>query len=321
MSVDPLSGGGAAALARAEARARAAIDDLFLSNEARLPDRVRSGSAAMLRAGIESIEAALRRGAAMPDGPRTAYRTLEQAGLLRDPALIEELVAEAARDWLEERLAPEQDAGRHGLVARLAGHSDPAIAAAARSFAEVRLRARSVRQLLPLPHPLHRRLAWLVAAAIRGDGENASLTAAVSTLVTEDPPATAAARLAGALDRQVMPIGPLLADALRDRSTALFVAILARAARLDYGQARMVLLEPAETMLWVALRSAGLNRGEMATIGAILAHADPRRDLDLLADGLDRVVTASSDEVEQALAPLRLPAEFRAAVRALEAAR
>jgi hypothetical protein len=317
MSVEPLAGGGAAALARAEARARAAIDDLFLAEEARLPDRVRTAAAAMLRACVDGIEAALRRDRATG----TAFRTLERAGLLRDPSLIEELVGEAARDWLEERLSPEQDAGRHGLVTRLTEDGDLAVGAAAASFAEAQLRARAKRPLVALPRMLHERLSWLVAAALRGEMEEADLTGAAAALLAEEPLSGAAARLAAALERRSSRVGPLLADALRDRSTALFVAILASAARLDYAQARMVLLEPAETMLWVALRSAGLNRGEMATIGAMLADADPRRDLDVLADTLDRVVALPSAMVEQALAPLRLPAAFRDAVRALEAAR
>lgn len=315
MSVD-LPDGGATALARAEARTRAVMDDLFLPDEARLPDRVRTAAASMLRTAVESIETALRRATGMADAAGTAYPMLGRAGVLRDAALVEELVGEAAREWLEERLLPGAEAGEQGLTARLLDDADPDVRAATAKVVEGKGQVR-------LPADIHRWLAWRVAAALRGSGDantEAQLALAASSLEAGESGAQAAERLIEMLERRSRRSGSLLADALRDRSTVLFVAMLARAVRLDYGQARMLLVEPTEPMLWVALRSAGLRRGKMAEIGAILAEADPRRDLHGLADALDAVTALSAEAVERLLDPLRLPAGFRHAIRALEAA-
>lgn len=315
MSVD-LPDGGATALARAEARARAAMDDLFLPDEARLPDRVRIAAAAMLRTAVGSLETALRQAAGMADAGGNAYPLLDRAGVLRDAALVEELVGEASREWLEERLLPGAEAGQQGLTARLLDDADPDVRAATVSMVGSKGQAR-------LPVKMHRWLAWRVAAALRGQSDaitEARLADAVWSLEPGESGAQAAGRLVEAVERRTPRSGGLLTDALRDRSTVLFVATLARAARLDYGQARMLLVEPTEPMLWVALRSAGLGRGEMAEIGAMLAEADPRRDLDGLADALDAAMAFSAEAVERLLDPLRLPAAFRQAIRALEAA-
>jgi len=339
MSVDSLSGGGEAALARADARARAAVEDLFLPDEARLGDRIRTVSMAMLRACVDAAEAAVRtevarhareageeataQAALVPAGD--AFGVLDAAGLLRNAELIEEIVAEAARDWLEERLLPEPDAGQRGLLMRLTGDPDAQVREAVSTFATVHLRARAALPLVGLPVPLQQHMLWQVAAAVRTDLPRSPvsdeiLARAVASLAAaagEEPLRQAAGQLAERIDGRPGSRGALLADVLRDRSPALFSAVLARWASLDYEQARMLLLQPSETLLWVALRSAGLTRAEMAEVATLLSDADPRRDLDLLADALDKAAALSIAAAEQALLPLRLHPRLRAAVRAL----
>jgi hypothetical protein len=52
-----------------------------------------------------------------------------------------------------------------------------------------------------------------------------------------------------------------------------------------------------------------------------MTDADSRRDLEAFADQLDAILAIEPDEAREALAQLKLPADFRAAIEALERAR
>jgi hypothetical protein len=73
--------------------------------------------------------------------------------------------------------------------------------------------------------------------------------------------------------------------------------------------------------LWVALRALALPREAIARVGVALCEADPRRDVEAFAEQLDAIMAIATDDARAALAGLRLPGDFRAAIAALEGGR
>lgn len=341
-----------AAYARIDARLGQAIGDVFLADEARLSDRTRAAVHAVLTGVVASAEAQVRRYAArlfaareaaaqankLLAGPPVIDR-LRAAGLLRDPALMEELIARVELDLLAQALPPVADAtGRPGLLARLADSPDGVAASAALALlvAENRRRAgldASVPIRSDLPAELQQRLLWWVAAAVReqspepdgmADRDRALTEATLRSLSAHDGgdrPEAAAERLAGAIDASPDELGPMLIDALGDRRLTLFVALLARAAVLDGEQVRRLTVDPDMDLLVLLLHAVGLDHAAIARIGVALAEADGRRDLERLADAIDWAATHTRAVAQAALAPLALGPDFRAAARALARAR
>lgn len=344
MSVDPdqdpaPAGDGAARLlaragaadARASALLAGTTADLFVPPEARLDDRTRAALQATLAALVGAVERSLRgllSSAALAPGP--ALPRLAAAGLTRDPALMRELIARARLDGLAAALPPAgaDDPDRASLLPRLSEHADPAIgtAAAALLAADNRRGAGTAETATQteLPAELHYRLVWWVAAALRGDDatlDAALADAAFRTLARHDEgdrPEAAALRLAARLDAAPDTLAAVLVEALGDRRPALFAALIAQALRVPFEAAREIVADAAGDRLWLALRALDLPRDTIARIGLALGEADPRRDLDALADGLDAVETIPVETARAALAPLSLPDEFRAALAALE---
>lgn len=283
----------------------------------------------------ESAERILR-------GHDDVVQRLSRAGLLRDRMLMDELLAQVRCDLIAESLptavgGPDQPS----LLIRLADVADGVVAAAARSLllAESQRRA-AVDQngVAPgsLPAERHHQLVWWVAASIReahvamvGEDpaiDRAIVEAAQRSLAAHDEGQRAeslAMRLAAAIDARAEEVGELLIDALGDRRLLLFMAVLGRAADLDFPGARAIVLEPEGDRLWLALRAVDLDRSTIARIALALADADPRRDIETFADDLDAIAAMPVDAARSALAPLTLHHDLRLAIDALarEAAR
>ena len=326
----------AQARALADARLLGAMDDFFLPGDARLDEQTRVALARLLNDTIGAIEAELRRqaarllaargGTAAAEGLLTggpAAERLTRAGLLRDEALMEALIARVRHDLIAAALpigsADGPASEEASLLVRLAAVPDRVVAKAARAM----LVADS-RGALTLAAELQHRLVWWVAAAIRPaadpDADRAIAEAAVRSLGAHDEGEggdAVAMRLAAAVDARPDELAPLLLEALGDRRLSLFVAVLAHAVGLDFGQAQALVLEPEGERLWLALRAAQLDRPTIARIALTLSDADPRRDIEAFADELDRIAGVEPAEARLALAPETLAPDFRAAIRAL----
>lgn len=342
----------AAAIPRADWRLMVAIDDFFLPEEARLDDRTRSALAAAIAGMTGAVEAALRQHAArllaargepelataLVGDHQPVLDRLVSAGLMRDSDIMRELIGRVRADVLGEALpvqAPDEP-DRPSLLARLAQSPDSVISSSAMAM----LNAESRRRAAPpgeaqgwsdLPAELHHRLVWWVAAALRerhsgqaGDNvvllDRALAEASLRQVGAHDEGdrvEAAAIRLAGAIDAHADELATLLVETLADRRLPLFIALIAHALGLDYGEAREILLDPAGDQLWPVLRALELDRTAIARIGLALTEADPRRDLEAFADRLDAIAELPSANARIALAPLLLHPDYRAAMRSL----
>lgn len=316
----------------------AKIDDLFLPDAARLSDRTRAGVRRLLAGTVAAVEGELRgRLARTSDGVRNDPPVLPRliaAGLLRDPELAGDLIARVELDRLFDIVPPIViEPGRPSLLVRWTGSSDPAVASASRALLVADSRRRDAAEGLEpfgveLRVTLYRRLVWQVAAAIREQDEEADrpvardqeLADAAMRVLGEseerDGSEAAAAQLADAVDAASDALGPLLLEAVADRRATLFTALLARAVGSDHEQVRGAVIDSEGDRLAFLLHAAGVDRDTICAIGVALAAADPRRDLDKLADAAERA-TARDRDAPLPFATLPSDAEFRAAVRLL----
>jgi hypothetical protein len=348
----PLLARATAAETRVHHELAVAIDDFFLPDAARLDERTRTSLALLLRALIDTVETDIREQGAQLLGSRGesrlaaailrtevgVFERLFDSGLLRDSALMAELMARVRQDAIAVALpmnAPD-DPERPSLVNRFVQHPDRALAAGAMAVlvAESRRRAGpDVGQMTQtdLPAELHHRLVWWVAAALReriGDVADGALPvldralsdAAQRSLAAYDEGGrleAAAMRFAAAIDAQPDELPRLLVEALGDRRIVLFIALFAHALGVGYPLARDIVLDSAAERLWLALRALDLGRETIAQIGFALCEADPRRDVERFADRLDSILTITPDDARAAIAPLRLDPDYRAAMLAL----
>ena len=325
--------------ARLEERTRLMLTHVMRGIVGAIEADIRRQAARLLAGAGETAraEAILTQGGAM--------LRLTRAGLLRDRDLMEELIARVRHDLIADALpttigGPEEPS----LLIRLAGVPDTIVATAAGALlaAESRRRAANETGAIPgseLPAALHRQLVWWVAAAVR-DGlddmlkdagevlamqgrahsDRAITDAALRSLAAHDDgerPEAIASRLAGAIDARPEELPALLIEALGDRRLALFVAVLAHAIGIEFEQARALVLDPAGEQLGLALRAADLDRPTIAQIGLALADADARRDIESFADALDSIAGVAVADARDAIAPLAMHRDFRAALRTL----
>lgn len=325
---------------RAEARLAMAIDDFFLIGDDRLDDRTRASIGATLATCVRAIAReiaghAVRQmggaGALAADDGAVLAR-LTDTGVLRDPALMDELFGQVRQALLSETLVGNRAPGAQPtLLARLSASSDRVTAAAALAYHLADNARRSAQGGRPgeLPATLHRKLVWWVAAALRPalDAvpqpavDRALVAAAERSLAAHDDQErldALALRLAGAIDSRADECAGLLVEALEEGHAALFVALLAHGAGIDFAEARALVLDPDGDRLWLALRAQDMDRETIARIGLALCDADARRDIEAFADILDTVADVPAETARDALAPLSLTAEYRAALRALD---
>lgn len=328
----------------ARARLSIAIDDFFLPDQARLDERRRAALSDLLAGLVAAIEAAVRDAAvrllAARGAPALAealaagepiQRRLADAGLLRDPLLMGELIARVEQGLIGAGLPAQLPAQveQPGLLARLLQHPDPEIAAAARAMiaAESWRRETDSFAHTGLPTSLQRQLTWWVAAALRDT--LAEAPAVLDTALSEAAGLSlagydegvrleaAALRLAALLDPEPDALAELLVDALGDRRLALFVALLAQALGIGYDSARALVLDAEGVRLWLVLWALGLSRETIAWIGYALCEADARRGLERFADTLDAVTALDPGQVRVVLAMLQLDPAYVAARHAL----
>jgi hypothetical protein len=182
-----------------------------------------------------------------------------------------------------------------------------------------------------LPAELHHRLVWWVAAALReraaqdAEGNVDALDRALSDAAQRSLAAydegdrleAAAMRFAAAIDAQPGELPELLVESLGDRRIVLFTALLAHAMGVGYPLARDIVLDTDADRLWLAFRALDLTRDTIAKVGYALCEADPRRDLEAFADTLDAIAAIGAIEARNALAPMKLHPDYRAAVLSL----
>jgi hypothetical protein len=343
----------AAARAGGDHRLFGAIADVFQDDTLRLDDRTRHGVRQHLAAIVGAIEAALRGHAVRflagrgepaladrlaPDR-RPVFERLRTSALLRETDVMREMLGRVRQDALAEALPGMAPAtpDRAGLLPRLLYHANPDVAAAAAALLAAENRrygggAIGIGALASeLPADLHRRLVWGSAAAL---GAELATDADPARAVLDEALAEAAARtiaahqdanrveaialrLATVLDPLPGEVAGVLVEALADRRLSLFLAFLAHGLALPYEDVRDFVLDPAGDRLWLALRALDLDRATIAHIGVALADADPHRDVDRFAAALDDLVALNPQRAQSALAPLRLPAPYRAAAAAL----
>lgn len=344
----PLFARAATADRRARRRLESAIDDFFLVEDDRLDDRTRAAIGMVLSNAVQGIgreiagDAVHQIGAQAPEVGRlsldgshaTLLGRLLDSGVLRDSALMAELLGQVRQDLLGETLVANRPPGAPAAVlARLTACSDHAVSAAAQDYVVADSRRRTPDHVRrgDLPVALHRRLVWWVAAALR-EGQRVSpahqpvidralAEAAQRSLAAHDEADrldAIAMRLASAIDARPEEFAALLAETLDEGRVALFTALLAHALTIDFTEARALVLDPDGDRLWLALRARGFERAAIARIGLALADADPRRDIEAFADALDTIAAIPAEAARDALAPLALHPDFRAALIALE---
>jgi hypothetical protein len=342
----------AAADVRAFQALKVAVDDFFLPDDARLDERTRSAVGVLLRRLVEAVEAEIREHGArllaargeialagrLNDDGGAVMARLSRSGLLRDPELMEELIARVRQELLGNVLPMHGvvDPERPSLINRFVQHPDRVVAAGAMAvlIAESRRRGSPESGRLDqteLPAELHHRLVWWVAAALREgvvaasdhgiDALDKALCEAAQRSLSAydegDRVEATATRFAAAIDAQPGELPHLLVESLDDRRIVLFTALLAHAMGVDYALARDIVVDPAGDRLWLALRALELPRDTIAKVGYSLCEADPQRDLESFADLLDAIAAVDSREARAALAPMKLHPDYRAAVLAL----
>lgn len=329
-------------------RLRASADHFHLPADARIDDRTAARLDATMRATVASVESEIRdhaarlltsRGqAAVAQGLRAVGSTFERvqrAGLFRDPVLFGELFARVRLDTIGRALPTMviEVGDRPTMISRLAQASDRLVAAAAVAMLAAQARRGSVIEGGPvavdLVRPLHARIAWWVAAALRDAAEVGDSIAALDAALAESvrraidaqgelvPMEIAAMRLAQAIDAQGDEVPALLTEAIGDGRLVLFVALVARASGLAFDRVRDLVIDADGARLWVVLRALAVDRATIARIGFALAEAEPVRDIERFADQLDSIMGVAPEAARVALAPMALDAEYHAAMLAL----
>jgi hypothetical protein len=331
-----------------------AIDDFFLPESHRLDERTRVGLGRLLRALVDTVEGEIRDHGVrqlqvhgetgLADalaGADGVFAALCDSGLLRDCDLMAELIAQVRQELLASSMPVQahDDPERPSLINRFVQHPDRVLAQGAMGVLIAESRRRSLPEAGPLPQTdlpaeLHHKLVWWVAAALRARVAAATELAASDASALDrvlaeaaqrslaahdegDRVEAAVMRLAVAIDAQPDELPELLNEALGDRRVTLFAGLLAHALGVDYTVARSLALDAGSGRLWVALRALDLDREAIARLGLALTEADPRRDIEAFAETLDTIMAVEVDDARAALAGLRLPADYRAAVQAL----
>ncbi len=337
----------AATETRVEAELDTAIADLAIADALRLDDRTRRDVDMMADALVVAIGSMVRRhagrlladrdidGAAMLCPVAGLMPRLIAAGLLRDPAVVTALVGRVRHDRIAADLPVGiVDGDAPGLLIRLAGGSDAAVADAAAALLGLDGRRREAWDRgepgpADLPAPLYTQIVWQVAAALRTGDAGAAVGRAIDRALAEaaarllaghddtDSADAVALRLAAAIDPEAGDIAALLVAAIDDRRLDLFSALIAHRLDIAMPDMRAIVADPVGDRLWLALRALSVDRTTLARIALALADADPRRDIDGFAAQLDEIAAIPAREAAAVLAPLALPAAFHAAIRAM----
>lgn len=327
--------------AAAKRLANATID-LSLDDADRISDRVRASVATMRDGVLSGIERTMRStllprfadaheiGASLSSpSVALALPLLEAAGTLAHPPFVAVLLRRAEESVMARRILAASDGS--GLPV---DDVDPEIAEAATTLlvAQARGTDRFGEPALlfdDLPAELAAWAVWQVAAAlghylcehhhVDAAYADASMIAVAATLLRDHDEGrglrAGAARLAAKLAAAGRLDGALLETLVRGGEVAAFAAALAAAVALPEEDTGHLVLDPTDGRLATALRAADIPRDAAA---AILLHLIP-------PGGDSAVEIAFFDagdplEAAAALLPLAMPADYRAAVRTLNAA-
>lgn len=320
----------AAAERRAAARSATAVADLRLGTADRLDTPTRAAAALLLDQAIAAIAREVAETAARRL-PEVAARLqvevpvrLDAAGLARDPGLVAEAIVQARAGQIDAALlANRPPIEAPSLLTRLLEAGDRVVRARATAYLVADNRRRQAGG--ELPEAWHRRVAWWSAAALReaigAEGDRALADGVARSLAArrEGGDAIGAAmQLAAAIDAPAGERPHLLLDALGEGRIDLFAALLAHALGIEPADARALAIDIDGERLWLALRAADLSRGDIARIGWALCAADPARDVERLPDEIDALDGVTPEAAREALGILSLPADFRAAILALD---
>lgn len=325
---------------RARATGIAAARDFLAPESARLDDRTRIALATLLRTMIGTIGGDLHGHAirlltdrgeteaaeAIADIAVEGLLARVQSHLLAQADVARELLDRVAMDLLAERLAD----GESGEPVRHIDQADRVVAQRAAALLAAESRRRTPVDQPPyatdLSAELHVRTVWATSAAIAATGKGDAAThraladAGLRSLAAHDEGIrleAAAIRLANAIDAPEPDLPILLEQALGKRRVALFVALIANGLRIAFEDVRTIVVQPGDVRLWLVLRALALPRPAIARIGYMLSEADPRRDIEAFADLLDPLAALAPQDALAALAPLKLPRDYRDALAAL----
>lgn len=288
----------------------ASAHDLLIPDAARLDDRRRFAARRLLNRTIAAIvdEIGMQAGIDIPD--KTDVISIVEARLNEDIALVGDVIDRVTLDLIGEAL-PE------GLVDDV---SPPDLLSAAPlyPFLKIAEAGRSDSVGLPAEHQV--RLCWWSAAAIAqsaprvSERDLADATGRVLAGYDEGERLEAVAvRLAGLLDARDDTLAALIDHCIGGRQIVFLVALLATGLKAEYDTVRAMFVEPDDTRLWVALRALSLPREAIARVGFALCEADRRCDVEAFADHLDPIMSIDPAQAGEALAPLRLPRDYRLA--------
>ncbi len=240
---------------------------------------------------VSDIEAVLRKNSQIPpSGLPGSWPLLAQSGFLREPDLIDYMLARAAEDRLEARLSSTSQT----LPAQLLDHADPNVAEAAQALLaadSLHRRAKGFSYNALRPELLHQ-LCWRLAAAIEvADGaRDASIVANARSLLAEyDEGATAqvaASKLVHFLGRERdKDLGDPEAAGLQ-----LYVAHLAYMLAIDQDHVLNLIGSGSAAPLAIMLRAAGNDAAQaMAVIYLFNGFSLRPRDIGLFEQGFEQL--------------------------------
>lgn len=218
------------------------------------------------------------------------WQILARAGFLREPDLIDYMLARVAEDRLEARLSGKSPK----LTAQLLDHADPNVAESTQALLaadSLHRRAKGLSHKALRPEILHQ-LCWRLVAAIEvADGaRDASVVANARSLLADyDEGATAQV----AARKLVHFLGKEQHTDLSDPETAglqLYVAYLASRLEVDQDHVLHLIVSGSAAPLAIMLRAAGNDPAHaMAVIYLFNGFSLTPRDIGLFEQGYERL--------------------------------
>ncbi len=305
--------------------------DLFLDDRARLTEQERALMSAMLGTLVEQVADEIRFGLspdvlAYAESDRDSILPrLWRSGALDRPALILLLLRRADEQSIRAACRERRGAGEGGIVERLVGDGNGAVASAAMALAVARGRRRDRfgrmgLEFDDLPHGEASSMVHLVAGAMR-----AGIT--LPSVTVDEALAAAAARwldrhderrrvemreanLADALHAARGPNDDFIAALAAEGDAALLAACCAVRAGIAPETAWMLLVDDGASDAMLLARLAGLSRPAAASLVAALAEplawGDP-------ADAIACFDRTAQADVDAARRWWRLPPAYRSA--------
>ncbi len=311
--------------------------DFFLNPAERLTEQERALMTAMLHCLIADIAGEIR--AALPagwaganDDDAALVDALTRAGLLDQPELMALLLRRADEERIGTAARARSGRREARAIQGLVSHHEGAASAAAMALilARGRRRDRFGQCLLgfdDLSHELAEQLANAIAAALRNDvaaghgaaAADSELTSAASRLLDRHEPARGIEALTGALvsvlDENGSLSDELLLACAQEGEVAFLAEAIGRRAGVQGTVALDELLSGEAEHLMALLRLAGFSRelsaGLLASFGDLLGIDDPGAAIGIF----DRI---GADEMKAAASWVAAPADYRAALDALE---